>query len=199
MQFLFLPAGGNVNLSLCGTAFFKISSIIGEISVSISTYAPSAGLISFVISAHLTFLYIPSSPIPPVLHQMPGPCFLHPAGQSPQLMTMSALPYLVADSHQTTAAYPCITCHTEQAAQQKGYRIPNDLSFIGINGILLSRYIRPALTTMHIDAEKMGTLAVEVLDDILNDRETALTHRIPVDRLIERETVADLTASASAL
>lgn len=77
------------------------------------------------------------------------------------------------------------------AVQKAGYRIPEDVSFIGMDDIILSRYCKPALTTMHIDKQKMGTLAVEVLDNILNGNDVETSYRIPFDRLIERETVCN--------
>ena len=78
------------------------------------------------------------------------------------------------------------------AVQERGYRIPEDISFIGMDDIILSRYCKPALTTMHIDKQKMGALAVEVLDHIVNNREVETSYRIPFERLIERETVCSI-------
>ncbi len=41
--------------------------------------------------------------------------------------------------------------------------IPEDVSFIGIDDILLSRYIEPKLTTIGIDKVEMGELAMDML------------------------------------
>ena len=46
-------------------------------------------------------------------------------------------------------------------AKNKGYRIPADISFVAIDDILLSRYYEPKLTTIKIDKENMGYLAME--------------------------------------
>lgn len=45
----------------------------------------------------------------------------------------------------------------------RGVKIPEDLSFTGFDDIMLSRVIRPALTTVHQDITKKGRLAVDYL------------------------------------
>ena len=79
-----------------------------------------------------------------------------------------------------------------KAVTEAGCRIPEDVSFIGMDDIVLSRYCSPALTTMHIDKYKMGKMAVEILDNMINGNEVALKNQISFDQLIERETVCKL-------
>jgi DNA-binding LacI/PurR family transcriptional regulator len=42
-------------------------------------------------------------------------------------------------------------------------KVPEDISVIGIDDILLSRYVEPSLTTIRIDKEKMGKDAISLL------------------------------------
>ncbi len=50
-----------------------------------------------------------------------------------------------------------------KAIQEAGYRIPEDVSIIGVDDIPFSAMTMPALTTMHISRSAMGALAVDTL------------------------------------
>jgi LacI family transcriptional regulator len=47
-----------------------------------------------------------------------------------------------------------------------GYKIPNDISVIGFDDVLISRYSRPKLTTLHYPIEKMAQRAAELSLDL---------------------------------
>lgn len=47
--------------------------------------------------------------------------------------------------------------------KEKGQRVPDDISVIGVDDIVLSQYIDPPLTTVRIDKEEMGRIAVDLL------------------------------------
>jgi len=49
-----------------------------------------------------------------------------------------------------------------------GLKIPEDISVVGIDDILLARYLEPPLTTIRIDREEMGRLAIELLMKKIN-------------------------------
>lgn len=49
------------------------------------------------------------------------------------------------------------------ALEQAGKRIPHDVALAGFDDIVLSRYLTPALTTVHAPIEKAGWVAVETL------------------------------------
>lgn len=55
-----------------------------------------------------------------------------------------------------------------RCARDRGFKVPEDISFIGIDDILLSRYIEPSLTTIKIDKIQMGILAMELLVKKIN-------------------------------
>ncbi|MEA4997875.1 MAG: substrate-binding domain-containing protein [Candidatus Limiplasma sp.] len=50
-----------------------------------------------------------------------------------------------------------------KAIREAGYRIPEDISIIGVDDIPFSAMTMPALTTMRISRSAMGTLAVDTL------------------------------------
>lgn len=50
-----------------------------------------------------------------------------------------------------------------KCAKDMKLSIPNDISIIGIDDILLSNYVEPRLTTIGIDKEGMGTLAMDMI------------------------------------
>jgi DNA-binding LacI/PurR family transcriptional regulator len=50
-----------------------------------------------------------------------------------------------------------------QVCKERGIRVPEDMSIIGFDNILEGQYVTPALTTMEVDKEKMGNLAVSLL------------------------------------
>ena len=73
-----------------------------------------------------------------------------------------------------------------------GYSIPNDFSIIGIDDVLLSRYVDPALTTVRIDQHKMGNLALEMIVKLIEGEkiESAL---VSSTDLIVRSSVKKIT------
>ena len=55
-----------------------------------------------------------------------------------------------------------------KAIREKGYRIPEDISIIGVDDIETAQYLSPMLTTVHIPTEEMGQLAAKILIDRIN-------------------------------
>ncbi len=54
-----------------------------------------------------------------------------------------------------------------QALQAKGYKVPDDVSVIGFDNILVSEISFPPLTTINVPKQRMGAMAVNRLDDII--------------------------------
>lgn len=76
-------------------------------------------------------------------------------------------------------------------AQDRGVRVPEDISFISIDDTMLCRYVRPQLTAVHIDMLTMGIHAMQLLvDQMKNQRVDNVT--LKMDTVIERESVMDL-------
>ena len=51
-----------------------------------------------------------------------------------------------------------------------GLRVPDDISVIAIDGLQVSEYITPTLTTMVQPAEEMGRKSVRILVDVLEGK-----------------------------
>ncbi len=69
--------------------------------------------------------------------------------------------FIVADNIAVSAMY---------ALPDMGVRIPDDLSIIGFDGMTLSRFVSPVLTTIRQPVEEIGRKALEI---VLNPTETA--------------------------
>lgn len=77
----------------------------------------------------------------------------------------------------------------------RGFRIPKDFSITGFDDIPLPPFIdlpKPELTTVHVNLEELGAVAVEVLIDIIeNPTKISYRHTLPT-QLIIRKTSASL-------
>ncbi|MBE7063782.1 MAG: LacI family DNA-binding transcriptional regulator [Clostridia bacterium] len=74
-----------------------------------------------------------------------------------------------------------------RCAKDLHLKIPQDVSIIGIDDILLSRYIEPKLTTIGIDKVGMGTLAMDMIIQKIQGK-TVESILLPME-LIERDSV----------
>lgn len=52
-----------------------------------------------------------------------------------------------------------------KAIQEKGLRIPNDISVISIDDIDMAQYLTPMLTTIHVPVEELGAITAKILID----------------------------------
>lgn len=77
-----------------------------------------------------------------------------------------------------------------RCAKDMHLKIPEDVSIIGIDDILLSRYIEPKLTTIGIDKAGMGTLAMDMMMQKIKGKNVE-SILLPME-LIERDSVKTL-------
>lgn len=77
-----------------------------------------------------------------------------------------------------------------RALQQKGVRVPEDVSIIGFDDSMLASVVSPPLTTMHVHKREMGQCAVRRLIDVIKNNERHITKTSVGVDLVERETVA---------
>lgn len=78
-----------------------------------------------------------------------------------------------------------------KALKEAGYRVPEDVSFVGFDDRPICFLMEPQLTTVQLPREYFGAEAVEILIRMLNG-ETDINLKVEVNsKLIERESVAE--------
>jgi DNA-binding LacI/PurR family transcriptional regulator len=75
-----------------------------------------------------------------------------------------------------------------RCTQEHGYSVPRDISFIGMDDIVLSSYITPPLTTIGYNTFNMGKMAVDLLVRKING-EHVQSYIVPSENIIERASV----------
>ncbi len=84
-----------------------------------------------------------------------------------------------------------------RALNERGLRVPEDLSIIGFDNLALLKYVRPGLTTIHQNKEQLGKQAgIELLKMIKDPHYFPESTSLIETELIVRETVLDLNANA---
>lgn len=74
--------------------------------------------------------------------------------------------------------------------EKQGLSIPEDISVVGYDGILLSQVLRPKLTTFRQDAEEIGKqAALALIDKIENPKQFITNHVVVKGKLIPGDTV----------
>ena len=68
--------------------------------------------------------------------------------------------------------------------KSKGYRIPEDISIIGMDDMELSSEIEPPLTTIRINTEKIGIIGLRKIINLINDN-----HKEEVKTIIENSLI----------
>ena len=100
---------------------------------------------------------------------------------------------LLTSEHRPTAIFCTVDIFAIGAmrcAKELGLRVPEDVSFVGIDDIILARYTEPKLTTVGIDKVKMGELAMELLLEKMEGKDPASVS-LPME-LIVRNSVENI-------
>ena len=79
--------------------------------------------------------------------------------------------------------------------QQKGLKIPEDISIIGIDDIEISTFTTPALTTVRVDREELGKIGFELLMDCIAGKQGKSLSLEPA-QLIQRGSTMNKTDTA---
>ena len=83
-----------------------------------------------------------------------------------------------------------------KALQEKGIRVPQDVSVIGFDDLPYCTISAPSLTSMSVPAAEMGRMAVRRLRDVLEQRDSLVTRNQVSVTIAERDSVLDRTAAA---
>jgi DNA-binding LacI/PurR family transcriptional regulator len=78
-----------------------------------------------------------------------------------------------------------------QCAKDRGYHIPDDISFFGMDDVHVSKFMQPSLSTLHIDEDFMGKSAMRLIDKMINGEECE-SIVLSSTTIIERESVKDM-------
>jgi DNA-binding LacI/PurR family transcriptional regulator len=76
------------------------------------------------------------------------------------------------------------------ATRERGLRIPGDLSVIGFDDMDFARVLDPPLTTVALDAERLGATAFELLEARMAGRRTRKRVVLPAELLVRESTAA---------
>ena len=72
------------------------------------------------------------------------------------------------------------------AIKARGLKIPKDISVAGYDGIRVTKFIDPQLTTITQDTQKLGQLAAEKLIDLIERPKTTLIEHIVVPGVLDK-------------
>ncbi|MDZ7672487.1 MAG: LacI family DNA-binding transcriptional regulator [Halanaerobiales bacterium] len=79
-----------------------------------------------------------------------------------------------------------------QAIEESGLKVPDDFSIIGFDDIEASRYVKPSLTTIAQNKEKMGSSVSELLIKMIEEKKQNIDPiKLPV-KLIKRESCCEI-------
>ncbi len=81
-----------------------------------------------------------------------------------------------------------------QAARQAGLSVPQDLAVVGFDDVRTAAVMDPPLTTVRVDKEEMGRLAVGLLFRAMEGEELPRTVKVPTE-LVVRESCGAATAA----
>jgi DNA-binding LacI/PurR family transcriptional regulator len=115
----------------------------------------------------------------------------HPASMQDAAGTDPAIEDFVGmlDRVQPTACFcydDLLAASVLRICHNRGIRVPEDLSVVGINDSPLAAHLWPPLTTVHLPADEIGHTAVRMLDRLIEeDRLTGAGEILPV-HLVER-------------
>ena len=101
---------------------------------------------------------------------------------------------LLESSHLPTAflcAGDTFAIDAIRCAKAKGLRVPEDISFIGLDDLLVSRYLDPPLSTMTFQKDLLGHTAMHLLHKIMENEPHEKVNLIKT-ALVERATVKNL-------
>jgi len=80
----------------------------------------------------------------------------------------------------------------------RGLKVPDDISIIGFDDIVLASQITPALTTVSVPVEEMAKRSIDLLRSQINDNDLKYQHTSLPCQLVLRETSAEINNSSPA-
>ena len=87
------------------------------------------------------------------------------------------------------------------ALNEAGLRVPQDIALGGFDDIPISRYVAPALSTVHSPTTQLGHLAMQTLAGLIEEPGSKVTHNtvLPVELVIRRSCGAQVGTKPATL
>ena len=76
---------------------------------------------------------------------------------------------------------------------RRGMRVPEDISIIGFDDIVMASQITPALTTVSVPVEEIAKRAIDILRAAMDSNDQQYQHASLPCQLVERETAAEVS------
>ncbi|MDD3141660.1 MAG: LacI family DNA-binding transcriptional regulator [Lachnospiraceae bacterium] len=105
------------------------------------------------------------------------------------------LEYLKGNPELPTAFFSdndMIAIGAAKALQERGYKIPGDISIIGFDDLPFCEIMSPRLTTLRVSKQEMGQLAVRRISDMIKNGGDVKTKLQVCTQFVERDSVKDL-------
>ena len=121
-------------------------------------------------------------------------------GEFNENKTKKAITSFLIDHPEVTAIFcasDVMALGVISAAKELGLNIPEQLSIIGFDNILLSSYITPSLTTISQSPYKMAKKAVTLLTDLIEDNKITDPFKTTKNELIIRDSTTFAPSSPS--
>lgn len=112
------------------------------------------------------------------------------AAAAARLLTVTELPTAVLCSNDVTAL------GAMRAFFKCGLRVPEDISVVGADDIPFAELAHPPLSTVRIPRERLGTLALELLQTMLKSKRPSGTENVLDTELVIRESTGPAKAPA---
>jgi LacI family transcriptional regulator len=100
-----------------------------------------------------------------------------------------AMVSLIKAGHHFTAVFAAndmMAISAIKAAREFGIKVPEDLSIVGFDDIILAQYFDPALSTIRQPAEKLGRLSVKMLVERIQEPDLPYRYQVLATELISR-------------
>lgn len=133
--------------------------------------------------------YEPGLTTPPIVFSLPGNMEKAQQAMAQQLRSLPK-------SFQMPSCFLCdldfIAIGAMSAFQEKGYRIPDDISLVGFDDIDYAAIVRPSLTTIHLHESALGREAVKLLQNRITNQEFCCRNIRLMNELVIRNSVKNL-------
>jgi len=111
---------------------------------------------------------------------------------SEEIAYTKAKEYLVKHGKKEATAFLCLSdlmaLGVMKAIRELKYSIPEDFSLVGFDGIPITEYTTPGLTTIQQDMDEIGYQAGALLEELMNNRDASKDIYVPY-KFVKRDSV----------